>query len=114
VWREGSGWYGDFEVNTTTYQFSVNLSSLLDGRYDVTVEGNGGDFYIDGSKLWIKYEAKGNERLGGTLVGFEGYSAFLDTAFSIGRVKMIGRGSPIKRPLSRAKTFPTQEKMFFL
>ena len=43
------------EIDTGTYKYGVEVSSLLDGSYSVKVKSLGGDFYIQKSTLDIEY-----------------------------------------------------------
>jgi len=45
------------EVNTGEKSYNVNVNSLADGSYKVTVASLYGDFYIDKSQLDINYKA---------------------------------------------------------
>jgi hypothetical protein len=54
VYREGS-WVYVGEVDTDSYDFSVDLLEVADGSYTVKLVSGGGDFYIDKSILDIAY-----------------------------------------------------------
>lgn len=55
VYREGSGWADMGEIDTGSYDFSVDLLEVADGSYAVTLSSGLGDFYIDKSILDIAY-----------------------------------------------------------
>ena len=62
TWDFGIGWGEDAtwdlgEVDTGTYEYNVNVGFLTDGRFTITLASLWGDFFIDHSKLTIKYES---------------------------------------------------------
>ncbi|TBW58796.1 PEP-CTERM sorting domain-containing protein [Marinobacter halodurans] len=45
------------EVDSGVYNYTIDVASLWDGVFQVTLASLGGDFYITKSKLTIEYEA---------------------------------------------------------
>jgi hypothetical protein len=54
VWGD-DGFKGAGEVDTASYDFSVDLLTVADGAYSVYLKSKGGDFYITKSVLNIEY-----------------------------------------------------------